>query len=735
MIPTRRVKFIWGASKVVQGRWYLGLFGFYTREEGVPGGAIAVSVRGLLGWGGVLVAAGYVAAATALFYVWLRNPYSTLGYADALLYPVRRAEIAGKQGQAYIAEGLDALREKRWQHGVLRLQQGLARFPADQRARGALARIHVATRQGALAERVLLDGLTDEYPGRGYMVHLLGLLEQREDFEAAAETAARYLAPGRLADQPAERRWLTERRYAAFAAAGRHAEALAVAETIPEGDAGLERRVLSLVGLGRHAAALGLLETWREHPGATEVTAVRLQVRVLRELGRLDEMRGAVARLRALAPGDPVPPVYGLVQLAAAGRTDEAAAALDDYLFRFGGSLQNLLLAANPLAEIGQAELLERCRAAATERGYPLSHLRTLQIGVRVRRGDWAEAARLVAEGEREAAGAKPDAAAAAWLTWARRLVDAAQRPGDVNLAALLEWVRAADRPASIYRTTAEVLLQAGEPGAAGGVLDAARDYFPRSPWLARLTQEANLQRMARTAALPADAANRSAPSLGERAFTQRLDDLLASRNWDDAARHIQQALGLRPVPGWFDRREPEIRVAQVRIAQARGDVPGLSAAARLYLNGDEARSTRMLELAGDYFTAGDRAAALVLVREITRRSPDHAPALRSQQEWAPASGTPVTAKPVPAAAPGGGDDADLLERMRTRQQAGDVPGLVSATKLYLNGDRIRAERATAVAREFLGRGDVDAARRVVREVLRGNPGYVPASRLLAELP
>jgi hypothetical protein len=80
-------------------------------------------------------------------------------------------------------------------------------------------------------------------------------------------------------------------------------------------------------------------------------------------------------------------------------------------------------------------------------------------------------------------------------------------------------------------------------------------------------------------------------------------------------------------------------------------------------------------------------------------------------------------------------DDSHLLDRMRARQKAGDVPGLLSATRLYLNSDLARAERATAVAREFFDAGDADSAARVIREVLQEVPGFPPAERLRGQLP
>jgi len=80
-------------------------------------------VRGLLRWavGGAI--AGYLAVFSALFVIWERNPYSILTYSDALLRPVRREAVRDKQGQAFIAQGEDALRAKHWAEGVALLRQ------------------------------------------------------------------------------------------------------------------------------------------------------------------------------------------------------------------------------------------------------------------------------------------------------------------------------------------------------------------------------------------------------------------------------------------------------------------------------------------------------------------------------------------------------------------------------------------------------------------------------------
>ena len=64
----RHLKFIWGASGVIRGHWYLGLFGIYDRVEGSRGDGLAISVRGLLLWLGAAGLAAYLSTATLVFW-------------------------------------------------------------------------------------------------------------------------------------------------------------------------------------------------------------------------------------------------------------------------------------------------------------------------------------------------------------------------------------------------------------------------------------------------------------------------------------------------------------------------------------------------------------------------------------------------------------------------------------------------------------------------------------------
>ncbi len=416
-----RVRIIWGSGRVIPGRWYLGLFGIVERAPGYPDDGLAVSVRGLLAWGSGLALAVYLAGAGVLFYVWNRNPYNTLTYGDAVLYPARRAQISTKIGRSFNAQGLDAWNAKNYQEAAALLRQGLARDPHDFRARLNLAQFYAMQNRRALAIDTLQEGLTDTYPGRPYIKALFDLAELSEDYSRVIELCGRYRSGLSTAADEAERRWLGARQFAALLSTERMAEAAAFAEREGDGLVALEQRALALLELKRVDDAIRFLATMREKPGADLALIARLQVRAFREAKRFPEMDIALAEVRRAAPAAPAPLVYAAVQLAMAGRDEAARAALEDYMFRFGATLANLQLVAEPLAEIGHTALLERCARAGIERGYARLPFELLLAQTHIQTGQWTAAARILRD---MAVPTGPQArAGAAWQEWMRRLV------------------------------------------------------------------------------------------------------------------------------------------------------------------------------------------------------------------------------------------------------------------------------------------------------------------------
>ena len=247
--------------------------------------------------------------------------------------------------------------------------------------------------------------------------------------------------------------------------------------------------MLALIDLGQTGEAREFLAAWRASAGNNLALVVRLQVRVFGEARQFDEMEAALGELRALTPADPKPAVYGIVQRALAGRGDLAAAALDDYFFRFGGSRENLLLLMQPLTEITALPLVQRCFDRATSLGYDLGAFRVQLFQAQIRRNDWTAAQRIL--DQLHPLVPRDDPAAIFWLEWQERLLAAATDPSLLAQKALLELCQERPWPLPVFYQTCTVLLRANRPETAHQVLDIGQHYFPESSSLARLLAEA----------------------------------------------------------------------------------------------------------------------------------------------------------------------------------------------------------------------------------------------------
>ena len=638
MLERRRIKLVWGASRVIRGHWHLGLFGYYERIEGEPDSGMAISVRGVLAWGGAMATVLYVFAALALAAFWQRNPYSLLTFSDALLYPVRRAEIAQKKGQAFLAEGLQLLKDGQGFDAARLLAQGLALFPQDQRARLALARLYATSNQRAPALALLQAGLTDGVPSRAYLEMVFEIAELAENFSLIVATADRYLPGWGEGRSARDRLWLRQKKFAALLAERRFGEALEFAREEGAGELAAEHQVLVLLELGRAAEAREVLEKLGAQPRADVQLVRRLKVRVWREAGRWDEMARALDEMRELTADDPRTAVYVVVQWAMAGRDERAREAFDDFVFRFGGSAGNVALLATPLAEIAHSTLLERCVTVASESGYPVLALRVLHAEAALRRGEWsvvtAELARLP-----EPSGMNVNSRERIWRSWMQAVLDAAMVAGESPQVALVRQMRELPWAPKTYRWTIEALLRAGRRETAREIVAIALEAYPASVAFRKQKDEIGPEILpASTGAVPGSrpAVSAGATVMSAPVFFDELDRLLRNRSWVEAASLVRTQRGARPAPLWLDSRDADLRLAEVRIGQGTGDSGAMRAAAGIYLNGDTARSERIIALAREFNTSGDRDAAVALVRTVLRKSPDFAPAQSALAEWEP---------------------------------------------------------------------------------------------------
>ncbi len=741
MKQNRPIKYCWGASRVVRGKWVLGVFCRYERTGKIRAEGIAVSIRGVLIWLMLLGAGIYAAGAGFVWLRWQRQPHFDVSYADVLFAPLRREELAKKRGQALLAEGQEHFQARRWTEAAERLQRGLVVHPGDAAARVSLAQVYMHQGEAPRAERLLMDGLGEGFPGRTYLELLFELVELGEDYEFVAQRCAQYLPELNQRGARGDVAWLMQRRFAALLAAGRPQEALAFAET---GASDGEQQVVALLAGGRAAEAVVRLQRWREQPGADLREILPLQVRAWRETGAVEAMERGLVEWRSMEPAAPEAWIQSVVEQALAGRAAAADLAFDEFVRRFGTTAENLSRLTVALGAIDQTMLLQRCVETATERGFASLRVQAqvLLVHALLHRGDWLEAGRAfvgIAPQKEDAPMGTP-----AWRAWMQGLLACAQGQSVEADAALLTRLREQKWPFRVWRETIETLVRAERFVAARDVIALVGPVFPANQWLKAKAGEMKLEIMARTEAVPASAA--PSPAIpAEQFFALRLDDLLRAGRWEEAAAHVQQAQGLRPAPPWLEAQAGHIAFAQVRIAHGQGDSPGMKKAARLYLNGDDERSRRLLELARTMLAGGDRSQAVGLVREIVSRSPQDVAARTALEEWepVPAQKTAVTrrlettperkATGVMHALEVDDEAATLLKDLRLRAALGEVAQVLGNARALLTGDRARSDQVLEVARELYAAGDRSTALLLVREVGRKSPGYPPANRLLNE--
>jgi predicted Zn-dependent protease len=637
-IGQRRIKFIWGASRVIQARWRFGLIGFYEHVKGHPGSGLAVSVRGWLILALLLALLAYVAGATALFF-WLdRRTHNYVTYSDTLLLPFRLDEIRAKRGQGYIEEGIDDLKAQRWAQAEMKLRVGLRRYPQDLRARMQLAEFNLLTQRRPVAMKLLRDGLeaAKDYPGRRYLTLYFDYARQGEEHERiiAAAEHCRTRWP-QLA--PSEQEWLQQQHVVALLANNETETASALLEASPDTPQFNELRVLALLEAGEPDAAVAFLGNWAARSGLNQ-QILRLQVRALRETGKLAEMESALNALRELAPTNPNPYAYGIVQRALAGEETAALAALNDYFLRFGANQRATQLLAAPLAQIKSVTLLEALIVRLREQGHDQQAELRLLAQTQMTLGNWRDAAATLAQLQRLPAQTTDNTTGQALL---ETLITVLTDPAEGPRLQLLELINRQPMPLGAYRSVIEPLLRAGRHQTALDVVARAERHYPESAALVGYKAEAQVALAAAVAPVtPTVSLPASGAGLAEGEFFTKLDSMMLAGEWPGAAELLREAQAGKP--GWLGARQPDLLARQMRIAQERGANPEMVLAVRLLLDGSLLRAQTVVAYATELHSRGKKEPAVLLLREVLRNIPAHATARRLLAEWETPAETPV---------------------------------------------------------------------------------------------
>lgn len=624
-----RIKFIWGASKVIQARWWFGLWGFYEHAKGYRNSGLVISIRGLLILTFILAVIAYVAAGTALF-LWLdRKPHNYVTFTDALLYPVRAQVISEKRGQAYLDEGIDDLKAQRWSDAEMKLRIGLNRYPYAMRARLALAEFYLVTQRRTQALNLLQDGLAaaNGYPGRRYLTVYFLQASAGEDYQRIVAAVDYYFA--KQEELPAkERLWLAQQKISALLAEKQAAQVLELLAELPADPALNEQRVMALLQLNRVADAEKYLADWAKASGAT-AQILRLQVRAYREAGKSEEMEAALEALRLQSPTDSSAYAYKIVQRSMLGNAAGAQAALDDYFLRFGAQSRSMFALAQPLAEIEAVDLLQRYIDKLAEQGHDRRSALLMLAQAYLKQGQWAQATTTLAR--IKAIGGQP----LAGLEFTELLAAVLSNPAEGPQIQLLDQLNRQAFPLRNFRTIIESLRRAQRDEVALAVINCAERFYPGNPTLAdyrtAVRRAIDDQRPAVTA-ISATGSNSAGSILKEREFFPRVEEAIKAQRWAEAAAALRDVQIAKP--SWLESRQADVLDRQMFVAQRLSEPLEMVLAAKLLVAGPAPQVQRVLDFANTLHDEKDTNDAILLLREVLRKIPNHGTARRLLEEW-----------------------------------------------------------------------------------------------------
>lgn len=627
-IGHRRIKFLWGASKAFDARWRLGLMGFYEHVKGHPSSGLAFSVRGLLILLMLLVLLAYICGATALYF-WLdRRPHNYVTLGDTLLLPLRMEQIREKRGRGYIEEGIDDLKAQRWSQAEMKLRIGLSRYPQDIRARLHLAEFNQLAQRRVTAVKLLRDGLESakEYPGRRYLDLYFNSARQGEEHDLIV--AACELCCDRWPQLAArERDWLRQQQITALLVLD---ETEAIEPLLAENadkPPFKELRVLTFLHLQQLDAAEAYLADWAARDG-TSSQILRLQVRVFRENDKTEKMDSALEALRALTPNDPTPYAYAIVQRMMAGNESAARASLNDYFLRFGANKSATQVLAAPLAEIGAERLLDELIIRLAEQGHDQRSALQMLAQLHVRQGNWAEAAAKMTQIQRLAARTGENISDQPLL---ETLITVLSDPAEGPRVQLLDLLNRQPLPLRGYRMMIDALLKAGRDQTALDVIARAERHYPVNPVLVAYRTDALAALSAGHTEVAVKLPEASA-HLSEGIFFRQLDAAIMTEDWAEAAVLLREVQTVKTA--WADARQSDLQIRQMRVAHETGRASEMVLAVRLLLDGSLTRSQLVVEFATELHARKQTEPAVLLLREVLRKTPAHALSRRLLAEW-----------------------------------------------------------------------------------------------------
>lgn len=647
----RKVSFSWKPTVSGREKWRWGLFMIVPSRSG-RSNRLRILVRGLLLWLAGIAAALYLTAATAWFVMLERRPINYVTWIDCVLAPIRWDDISRMRGEAFIAEGLAALEDRRWSEARLKIEAGLARAPHHWTGRRSLGLFYVAAGRRDLGIGLMMEGLRLHYPGRDAVELLIQLGVLGDDFDTALDAVETASAlPGRAVAR--DKDWLIDQKCRLLMVGERYEEALAwISDQEKMTDLRHESRTVALLELGRYDKARVALADWGEGSGVLGGVR-RIGVRLERETGNYEAMREILDEMRRRAPASPQPWVYTVVQESLAGEEAAAAAALEMFFMRFGLKPQHLALAAEPLKDIEAWELYDEIISFAAERGIEGVQLQRLQVEAAMERGEF-DLARTELSSYLAAQNTTPTAREQAWNEIMDALIEHLARGEDATGQTLVSIVESVPVELAFAKNMARQLEDAGRLETALRVWelsahrypasDDARDASERLRKVVVVDQpvEVELPDVEDGDAIDLDAVLPQPDELPDdiavaiqssRRFSGLVERLIEQKKWGELDQLLREVRRARP--NWLPSAADAIYEAEIELNLGDENWSSLITNVRMRIDGSLDRALETMKIARRLDDLGERDMAERVLEEIERRQPNFPPARRMREDWA----------------------------------------------------------------------------------------------------
>ena len=716
---------------------------------------------------------GYVGAAGGL-YLWLdRNHNNKIGFWDLAL-PFRWSTLRAKQGQGFIADGLEDLKEENIASGLMKLRIGLIKFPEDQEARLELARLYA--RYG-LADRVLTsleEGLDYRYPSFDYLSLLFETAGFTENYLLTLRVTEQLLQEPANIPDPAIHALLLKARIQAFLKSERYLQALQLSRRLNrDKDKALnavDGEVLALFGLKLYPRAVALLEVLRLNSEPSPML-LQLLAQAYRHMGNMVELRDILRYLIQEAPSNPQPYLFAMNEWRQAGQPERVQDVFEDYLINFGQNERAIQALSAILADWPNSRLVKRCMEEAEKQGFDTRPFLVILVQSLLAEGGWSEASiafSLLERGLEELPENIPSVAPF-MMQFLSRLITALEPGNETGPSVLVEFFSKRRFPSSLYLSTADMLEQSGKWTASREILGLAHRIFPHS---ANITDHLNLvdKRIAElktTDTLPKADSMEQELATPEEALAA-LDKLIASNDLGEALVTLRKLRRQKPL--WLEGIEEVLAGKQLLITVKQGDTHYAQAYARLYLEKYPHRGTQVIDLARVFRDHSNIPMARALGRAVAAQLPYAVAPAEFLDSLPPeeARAGPVHAIQIPAGPTETFQKLDALieegestaalallqklqrskpewledaeEELALRQllitlQPDDMLYSRSAIRRYLAKKTYqRNSRAITLAQRYLEGGELDIARLLAMEVLEEYPENEEAAAFLQAL-